>query len=177
MASTIPSESTLVRRVAASRKLEKQIPRINLISIIIRVAQFIILGGFSLAYAMAQPPVFLDTFVWPQNTSPPYTMTVYRNTTSGSETRVEYFGHQHRSSLNYSVMTVEWNDKRSPPGLSEKYDCGWDLRLGCEGAQWAATRIGWLDSWPFDVDEQMARIIYIDRYIFWLLVVGVSYSM
>jgi len=176
MASTSPSESAIIRRVAASRKLEKQIPRINLVSIIIRVAQFLTLCGFTLAYAMSQPPVYLDIFVWPQNTAPPYEMTVYRDTTSYGGIWAERFS---VDSPNYSAVAFLWNHSLPPAGLSETHVCTHGPRWGCDGTQWAATRIGWSDSWPFgaSLEVEAPGMTYIDRYIFWLLVVGVSHSL
>lgn len=157
------------------RKLEKQIPRINTTSLVIRVAQFLILGAFSLAYAMSRPEVYLDIFVWPQNAAPPYTMKVFRNTTSFRHPRAEHLPEQ-RDAPAYDVMEFEWNILQPPPGLSEKYVCVEDARWGCNGEQWAATRVGWLDSWPFQhaTPVWVAGTVHIDRYIFWLIMIGVG---
>jgi hypothetical protein len=177
MASPVPSNSTTLRRIAAIKKLEKQIPRVNITSIIIRVAQFLILGAFSLAFAMSRPEVYLDIFVWPQNATPPYTMQVFRNTSDFWHTRAEHL-QNHWSASVYDVIEFEWNETKPPPGLSEKYVCQKDARWGCNGEQWAATRVGWLDSWPFQhtTPEWVARTVHIDRYVFWLVVVGVSFA-
>jgi hypothetical protein len=177
-ASSSPSSATFVRRLAAARKLEKQIPRLNLTCIILRMAQFLILGTFSLLYAMARPNVFLDIFVWPQNTAPPFQMTVFRNTSAEWETRAEHMQH-HLNPENpdiYSAMSFAWNSTTPPSGLSEKYVCKKDERWGCDGNQWAATRLGWLDSWPFNhvLPAWVAGTVHIDRYIFWLVILGVG---
>ena len=157
------------------RKLEKQIPRINITSLVIRVAQFLILGAFSLAYAMSRPEVYLDIFVWPQNAAPPYMMKVFRNTTSFWYPRAEHLQKQWDAPA-YDVMEFEWNSPQPPPGLSEKYVCVEDARWGCNGEQWAATRVGWLDSWPFQhaTPVWVAGTVHIDRYIFWLIMIGVG---
>ncbi|KAA8906650.1 hypothetical protein FN846DRAFT_919028 [Sphaerosporella brunnea] len=164
----------LRRRLAAARKLEKQIPRLNLTCIIIRVTQFLILVTFSLLYAMARPNVFLDIFVWPQNTKPPFQMTVFRNTTAEWQTRAAQLQYHWAEPDIYSVMSFSWNSTKPPEGLSEKYVCKTDPRWGCDGSQWAATRIGWLDSWPFEhvLPPWIAGTVHIDRYIFWLVLCG-----
>ena len=147
-------------------------------SIIIRVTQFLLLGCFSLLWAMSQPDVYLDIFVWPQNTAPPYDITVFRNTTHSWDQRAATLHHRHNwdAAQILPAVTVSWNKTTPPPGVSEKYVCTKDIRWGCNGTQWAATRIGWLDSWPFNasVPAWVTATVHIDRYIFWLLAVGVG---
>jgi hypothetical protein len=160
------------RRPMIIKKLKTQIPILNLTAIIVRVAQFFLLGGLTLAYAMTDPYVFLDVFVWPQNAVPPYPMTVYRNSTEGRSGRTR----QHEQlMLSWPVVQFQWNQTEKPAGLSEKYVCQKDSQWNCTGEQWAATRIGWLDSWPYSqfTPSWIAGTVHIDRYIFWLLLVGV----
>ena len=158
-------------RPAMVKRLQKQIPRLNLTAIIVRIAQTILLFSLTLAYVMSDPDVFFDVFVWEKAAKMPYEITIHRSTTIWFDTRSNSMLWVWKT---WSEHTFMWNDSSPFPGLAAPYTC-MDARYGCNGKQWAASRIGWLDSWPIvDTPIWMADTVYLDRYIFWLILLGVS---
>ncbi|CCX13160.1 Protein of unknown function [Pyronema omphalodes CBS 100304] len=167
----------IIRRLKAIDRLEGQIPKVNITSVIVRVAQLILLMGFSLAFSMSRPPVFLDIFVWPINANPPFEVHIYRNTSEFWALRLKTI--QHSWSLpdppRHHVSLMWEGSSNMLEGLgTERYVCKNDKRWNCTGEQWAMTRLGWVNSWPFgDEAPDWARgMIHIEQYVFFMVIVG-----
>jgi hypothetical protein len=163
------------KRFYTCKRLRKLLPRLNLTAVIVRVTQFFVIGGFTIAYAMASPEIYLDIFVWPMNQTTPFEITIYRNSSGEWPDRAERFEDRWLVEP-WPIVKLRWNETKPPPGLSEVYVCQTDPRWNCTGEQWAASRIGWWDSWPFDhfTPPWAAGMVHIDRYIFWLFMLGVK---
>lgn len=178
MSSTL-TEANTIRRMRALEKLEIRIPRVNITSIIIRITQFLVLSLFSVGYAMSRPDVSLDIFVWPKE--PPnstFKVYVYRNTTNEWQSRAERLREPQELADVYHATDFEYNKTQFNPaehGLSERYDCKDDPRWNCTGNEWAASRIGWVDSWPFKhpPPRWTKATVHIDRKIFYMMLLGV----
>ncbi|KAI5779324.1 hypothetical protein EDC01DRAFT_634011 [Geopyxis carbonaria] len=159
------------------KRLQQQLPSINLTSVIFRIAQVILLFGFTLGYITSGPQVYLDIFVWQKGARIPFEVTVYRDFAPWWEG----YNETYPASATVPHYKFYWNDTRPFPGVTEPYTCKHEERFGCNGTQWVGTRLGWLDSWPETsiptVPPWILDSVYIDRYIFWLIMAGGFLSM
>ena len=157
------------------RKLRLQIPRLHLSSLIVRVAQTLLLLSLSTFYALSEPEIFQDVFIWNPAASlhPPYELVIHRNFSRHwkSSEMASILGNR----TDWPTITVQWNETGSPKGLGlgRDFPCPAGY-LGCNGTEMAATRLSWLDSWPAEtLPEWMEGSVYLDRYIFWSMIFGV----
>lgn len=157
------------------RKLRIQIPRLHLTALIVRVAQTLLIISLSSFYALSGPEIFYDVFIWDPIASqdPPYNITLHRNMPPPRHLADQAITIGNLTG--WSTTTILWNTSGTPaiPDLGDSFLCpkGW---MNCNGNEWAATRLSWLDSWPVgDVPSWLSDVIYLDRYIFWILMAGV----
>lgn len=157
------------------RKLRLQIPRLHLTSLIVRVAQTLLLLSLSTFYALSEPEIFQDVFIWNPAAAlyPPYELGIHRNFSRHWKSRemASILGNR----TDWPTITVQWNETGPPKGLglSLEFPCPAGY-LGCNGTEMAATRLSWLDSWPAEnLPEWLKGSVYLDRYIFWSMIFGV----
>ncbi|RPB11780.1 hypothetical protein P167DRAFT_574976 [Morchella conica CCBAS932] len=146
----------------------------------IRFLLFIALFIFGFTYASAQPRVYHDILIWKHNATPPHTVYIYRNTTSwadsrGSSSGIADGGDDDDTTLFGSFL---WNKTRSPGSgariCNDTRFANAEYGIACDGTSWSqANRIGFEDSLGFRREGEKKGIFYIDRYVFWMIIVEV----
>lgn len=151
----------------AIEKLGSEIPIDSFRLISLRFMLFLFLFIFGFTYAGSQPRVYHDVLVWQQEARPPYIVYVYRNLTSWIDnpngTDITVFG------------SFIWNETYSP-GF-HPYNCNDTRFIGgieCDEGWLQSNRIGFEDSLGFRGEDEEPGVFYVDRYVFWMVVVFVS---
>lgn len=154
----------------AIEKLGNKIPTDNFYLISARFILFLLLFIFSFVYAGSQPKVYHDVLIWQQDAKPPYTVYIYRNLTSWID---------NPNGTDITVLeSFLWNETYSPG--YQPYNCNdtrFVGRIECDEGWLQSNRIGFEDSMGFRGDDEDVGVFYIDRYVFWMVVVFVSPSL
>lgn len=151
----------------AIEKLGYETPADSCRLISLRFILFLVLFIFSFTYAGSQPKIYHDVLIWQQDARPPYTVYVYRNLTAWID---------NPNGTDVTILgSFLWNETYAPG--YHPYNCN-DTRftegIECNTGWLQSNRIGFEDSLGFRGDDEKPGVFYIDRYMFWMIVVFVS---
>lgn len=147
----------------------------------IRFLLFIALFIFGFTYASAQPRVYHDVLIWKHNATPPHTVYIYRNITSWTDSRGSSSGITDGGDDTTLFGSFLWNKTRSPGSgtriCNDTRFANTEYGIACDGSWSQANRIGFEDSLGFRREGEKKGMFYIDRYVFWMIIVFVSFPV
>lgn len=152
--------------VSPSRRsldLQYAIPTLKLTVLILRIIQFVAVLTLSILYSTSHPPVYYDLLVWPQNATPPYNITVYRNMTKTYRQKVLLDELQ--------PANTTWFERGATEPLTGQH---WSTGEENGEENLAMERMGWADSEGFEPHSWLKSVVHLDRYIFFFLMGAVS---
>lgn len=155
-------------------RLRRLIPRLGLTLLILRITQLLAVGYFSISYGLSNPDVYLDTLVWPKAATPPFEISVARNTSTAFAHRaaqLEALGGHLEASFTLAAHAAG----NTQNGALAMNPCGRrSSSPACNETHWMASRMGWLDSaGTLPQPRHLADVVHMDRYIFGFVLAAV----